>query len=155
MFKNKYIVKNYIEKYIPENIKIYVEPFGGKFNVFNNLNIVPETVIYNDINYYDIQINANEIYHKDYKEIIDKYNYNETFFYFDPPYLNKEYLYNKCEKLTREFHIELRDNLKLIKGKFLLSYNNHNFIKFLYEDFNIIEIKDNRIDEILILNFNI
>jgi len=152
MFKNKYIVEKYISKYIPDDIKIYVEPFGGRFNVFKYLNINPIISIYNDINYYD-NIKANYIIHTDYKEVIKIYDDINIFFYLDPPYLNKEYLYKNCEYLNRDFHIELKDILNNIKGKFLLSYNNHNFIKYLYKNFDIIEIKDNKVDEILIKNY--
>ena len=40
-------------------------------------------------------------------------------------------------------HIKLRDILSRIKGKFILSYNDDEFIRELYKDFNIEAVKRN------------
>ena len=53
-------------------------------------------------------------------DLIKKYDSPTTFFYVDPPYFKKEYLY------TAEFpdtkHLELADTLKNAQGKWCLSY---------------------------------
>ena len=38
-------------------------------------------------------------------------------------------------------HIRLRDTLANIKGKFLLSYNDDDFVRELYKDFKIEEVE--------------
>ena len=53
-------------------------------------------------------------------DVIKKYDSPETFFYVDPPYFKKEYLYTT--EFPREKHEELADTLKAAKGKWCLSY---------------------------------
>lgn len=143
--KRKKLYTEFISEHIPDNIKIYVEPFAGTFSIAcylfeerQNNGTEPKKIIYNDINKYDFTIFADKVHHLDYKEIFDLYDSEDTFFYLDPPYYKKEFLYDGCEGYTKQFHIELRDNIKKLKGKFLLSYNNDKFITDLYKDFNII-----------------
>lgn len=143
--KRQKLYSEFISQYIPDNIKIYVEPFGGSFSVAMyliaerlNYNTSPKTLIYNDINKYDTIIYADKIHHLDYKEIFEKYDSADTFFYLDPPYYKKEFIYNGCEDYTKNFHLELFEYIKKLKGKFLLSYNNDKFIIELYKDFNVI-----------------
>lgn len=53
-------------------------------------------------------------------ELIKKYDFEDTFFYADPPYHNMEFYYT--QDFPREKHKELADTLKACKGKFALSY---------------------------------
>jgi len=52
-------IGKWIRDYIPKNIKTYVEPFGGMFWVFYNMDLSPyfylENIVYNDFN----RLNAN------------------------------------------------------------------------------------------------
>lgn len=54
-------------------------------------------------------------------------------FYCDTPYYKTEKMYDigGCG-FGKEQHILLRDMLKNIKGKFVLSYNDDDFIRGLY-----------------------
>jgi len=144
------LYEEFISIYIPNNIETYVEPFAGSFAVACYLiedrikdGTEPKKLIYNDINRYDLTIYADKVHHLDYKKIFEMYDSVDTFFYLDPPYFKKEYLYDGCGDYTKQFHIELRDILKNIKGKFLLSYEDGSFIRELYKDFNIIEYDGN------------
>ena len=82
------------------------------------------------------------IENKDFKYILQKYDKQDTLFYCDPPYYKTEKMYDigGCG-FGKEQHILLRDMLKNIKGKFVLSYNDDDFIRGLYQDFNIQEIE--------------
>lgn len=63
-------------------------------------------------------------------------------FYCDPPYYKTEKMYDIggcC--FGKEQHILLRDMLKNIKGKFVLSYNDDDFIRKLYEEFYVQEVE--------------
>ena len=62
-----------------------------------------------------------DVYGLDYKEIVEKFDSPDTFFYLDPPYLGKEKYYLN-HSFTRQSHKELSDILKGIQGKFMLSY---------------------------------
>lgn len=155
--KNKAIFDELINPYLPnlENY-VYVEPFGGSFKVADLLTTKPKKKIYNDINKYNINITADVILYEDYKRIINDYDSENTFFYCDPPFFEKEFLYDSCKHYTMEFHIELHDILKKIKGKFVLSYENKKFILNLYKDFKIITYigeKTKFKNDILILNY--
>jgi len=118
---------------------IYVEPFGGTFAVNTFLEVRPKKSIYNDIISYSFDIDADVIEKMDYKKLIEKYDSENTFFYLDPPYYGKENFYN-LKIRDKNFHIELNNILKNLKGKFILSYESCDFIKGLYntKEFNTI-----------------
>lgn len=79
------------------------------------------------------------IENKDFSDLIKLYDRTNALFYCDPPYFNTERYYTAVE-FRREQHIQLRDILSNIKGKFILSYNGCDFIRELYRDYNIIEV---------------
>lgn len=122
--------------FIPKDIKIYVEPFGGSFSVAGFID-KPYLSVYNDINIYDLKIVADKIHHLDYKEIFKLYDSEDTVFFLDPPYFKLEYLYDGCEDYTKDFHIELKNEIDKLKGTVIITYNNDRFIKSLYNDYNI------------------
>jgi DNA adenine methylase len=72
-----------------------------------------------------------EILNLDYKEIINKYDSKETFFYLDPPYMGKEKYYINHD-FNEKSHYELADILNNIKGRFALSYYYFDGIEELY-----------------------
>lgn len=154
--KGKTLFNTFINKHLPLNMEdfIYVEPFGGSFSVGDKLINLPKLKIYNDINNYGFNINADIIKHVDFSDIIDDYDDYNTFFYLDPPYFKKEYVYGF--EHSEDFHKLLFNKLSNIKGKFLLSYEKNHYIENLYNDFIIIYNNDVNIirgKEILIKNY--
>jgi len=97
-------------------------------------------------------------------ELIPKYDYQNAFLYTDPPYsCGAGYETTSCKDFKHE---ELRDLLKNIKGRFLLSYDDVPAIRDLYKDFNIIAVErtkginnkhivDNVYKEVLVCNYDI
>lgn len=92
-----------------------------------------------------------------YELIVDTYDSPTTFFYLDPPYENsKKTTSKKYESID---YTQLRDILKKIQGKFLLSINDSPFIRELFKDFTIEEIetryrlKHRTVVELLIKNY--
>jgi DNA adenine methylase len=75
---------------------------------------------------------------KDFEALIGQYDRDEAFFYLDPPYFGTEDSY-KAE-FKKEDHIRLRDKLKNVSGKWLLSYNDCAEIRELYADFRKIDV---------------
>lgn len=73
----------------------------------------------------------------DATEFIGSKNHlHDVFFYMDPPYFLKgESLYRYFYKLKQ--HKDLAKALNDVKFKWLLSYDYHHVIEFLYEDFHI------------------
>lgn len=74
------------------------------------------------------------IEHQDFGRLIPHYDGPDTVYYCDPPYHNTEKFYkNVGEKGFLELdHVRLRDILFGIDGKFILSYNDDEFIRELY-----------------------
>lgn len=87
------------------------------------------------------RLNKVVIENKSYEEIIKQYDSNETLFYLDPPYFNAEKYY--CTLFSEEQHRLLNTLLCNVEGRFILSYNDDEFIRELYQDFHIIEIERN------------
>lgn len=103
------------------------------------------------------------IENKDFEELIVQYDRPDSFFYCDPPYYQTEGHY--AVVFTKEDHLRLRDTLKKIQGKFLLSYNDCEFIRELYRDFYIESVtrannmalrydSEAQFPELLISNYN-
>lgn len=78
------------------------------------------------------------IENQDFERLIKTYDRKDTLFYLDPPYYGTEKYYT--EQFSEEDHKRLRDVLGNIQGKFILSYNNCQQIKTLYEGYEIIEV---------------
>jgi DNA adenine methylase len=81
------------------------------------------------------------IENKPYDMVIKQYDRPNSLFYLDPPYYETEKYYNLNETFFgTDDHVRLRDILANIKGFFILSYNDDEFVRNLYKDFNIHEI---------------
>ena len=75
------------------------------------------------------------IENKDFEELIKQYDRENAFIYCDPPYYLTEGHY--AVEFRMEDHFRLRDTLKNCQGKFLVSYNDCEFIRELYQNFRI------------------
>lgn len=78
------------------------------------------------------------IEHKDFENLINVYDRPNALIYCDPPYHKTEKHYD--EKFTEQDHHRLKKCLDKIKGKFVLSYNDDEFIRELYKDYSIIPV---------------
>lgn len=85
---------------------------------------------------YENRLKDTILLNKNYIDVINEYDCEKAFFYLDPPYEKSDKLYKHG---TFDFE-ELCDTLKKIKGKFLLSLNNSDYITELFKDFNIADI---------------
>lgn len=70
-----------------------------------------------------------------FEKIIDRYDKKDVFFYLDPPYYGSEKYYQL--QFSEDEHMKLAEMLKQIKGKFLLSYNDCDYVREMYSQFNI------------------
>lgn len=97
-----------------------------------------------------------------YELCLERYDREHTFFYLDPPYWEDEkFRY----ALGPGRHRELAKRLRGLQGRWLLSYNDHEEVKRMYEGFRIEEIKatyhignivgtSKRVKELLIRNYD-
>jgi DNA adenine methylase len=82
------------------------------------------------------------IEYSDYRPLIPRYDSPETLFFLDPPYrtrTSKNYPYSFGD----DGYIEMRDILRTIKGKFLLTLNDDAFIRQLFKEFHQEEVMVN------------
>lgn len=105
------------------------------------------------------RLNKVVIENLDFEHIIKTYDKKDALFYLDPPYYAAEKYYLDIFK----DHARLKEVLDGIKGRFLLSYNDCEFIRKLYDGYKIIEVdrqhnlvqgeKKPRYKELLIKNY--
>lgn len=130
--------------------------FGGQpVNLSNTLELLQAAAF---------RLRETVIENKDFESLIKQYDRCESFFYLDPPYVETEGHY--MVEFPKADHVRLYNTLKDIKGKFLLSYNDCEFIKELYKDYTITEHtrsnplahrydSDSKFKELLIANYDI
>ena len=75
-----------------------------------------------------------------FEKVIDKYDREHALFFVDPPYFETTGYENK---FGQEHHLLLKDKLTNLKGKFLLTINDHDSTRDWYKDFNIKEVEVN------------
>ena len=105
--------------------------FGGKTigDIYHPSN--PFTKL-KKIDAYQARLKNVVISNTSYEKVIKKYDSPNTFFYCDPPYEESGILYKEYSSFNQE---ELRDSLKNVKGKWLLSINDSANIRNLYKGF--------------------
>lgn len=101
------------------------------------------------------------IENQDFERILNTYDKKDALFYLDPPYYETEKYYP--DRFIPEDHVRLKDALKRLQGKFLLSYNDCEYIREIYRGYEIVEVnrmhnlvqgeKKPRFKEVLIKNY--
>ena len=121
-------------------IYIISQSFASKGTVYGyGTNTKPSPAIFNeDFSLLRNRLKSAYIENLDYENILDKYDREYTFFFCDPPYIGTA---GYEEKFTIEDHINLSNKLKNIEGKFLLTINDHEISRELYNMFNIKEVE--------------
>ncbi len=79
------------------------------------------------------------IENRDFEKLIKQYDFENAFFYCDPPYSTGcGYEVTSTEDFDHE---GLCETLKNIKGRFLLSYDDSQKIRELYKGFEMVEVE--------------
>lgn len=86
------------------------------------------------------RLNNIVIENQDFEHLINTYDKKDALFYLDPPYVGTENYYGEVFDKEND-HIRLKAILDNIKGKFLVSYNDCDFIKRLYSKYNITKVE--------------
>ncbi len=107
------------------------------------------------------RLNTVVIENQDFERILKTYDSADAIFYLDPPYYETEKYYPN--RFMPEDHIRLKEALDRVKGRFILSYNDCEYIRMLYNAYNIVdadrahnlvkEEKKPRYHELLIKNY--
>ena len=77
------------------------------------------------------------IENQDFEVLIKHYDRDNAFFYCDPPYYSSEYVY-QCG-FTWDDHLRLKNALAKAKGKWLVSYNDCEEIRNLYDGYSFFD----------------
>lgn len=77
-----------------------------------------------------------------FEKLIKTYDKEAALFYCDPPYYKTEKYYKNIGEFGEKEHKLLADTLRKCNGKWLVSYNDCEFIRELYQGFNILESKE-------------
>jgi DNA adenine methylase len=85
------------------------------------------------------RLNKVVIENQDFVQLINSYDRPDALFYLDPPYYKAEKYYP--DRFNPEDHKRLRECLGGIKGKFVLSYNDCQQIRDLYEGYTLVEVE--------------
>lgn len=93
----------------------------------------------NDFDKFAERLNKVNIEHKDFEQLIRQYDRTDALFYCDPPYHTTEKHYS--ERFSEDDHYRLNSVLTALKGHFILSYNDDDFIRELYQGYTIIPVE--------------
>lgn len=101
----------------------------------------------------DLSKSVDELYHYrdrlrrviienlDFEQLIKTYDRPQACFYLDPPYVDTERYYKSpLNSFKTADHKRLKDVLRSIKGRFILSYNDCDFIRDIYANYNITSV---------------
>jgi DNA adenine methylase len=90
------------------------------------------------IDQYKALLKPTTIVSKDYLQVLKQYDSPTTFFFLDPPYeVETESKFKEGYYKNSIIDYEkMRDALKQLKGKFLLTINNSKYISDIFKDFN-------------------
>lgn len=164
--------KNYSLEYLTEIhrairfLYVITQSFGGKGATYGyKITGKPsQHIFYKDaLNEIRERLRNTFVENLSFEKIIDKYDRERSFFFCDPPYIET------CgygSKFGEDEHRLLANKLKQIKGKVLLTINDHPLSRELYKDFNIKEVEVNysisreekargKYKELIITNYNV
>ena len=124
--------------------------------------------IYKSFRKWSNRLRFTTIENMSFEKLIDTYDRDDALFYCDPPYFMTEKYYKNTGGFGVDEHKLLAEKLRSIKGKFLLSYNDCEFVRELYDGFNIVSSKEidytlgknvhknsKRVKEIYIMNYEV
>jgi DNA adenine methylase len=95
------------------------------------------TKILKNLSFYQSRLKQNtKLLNQDYAAIVRTYDSPTTFFFFDPPYEKTRSIYGYGEHKDFDFD-KLREVLKGIRGKFLMTINDSPTIRNMFKEFNI------------------
>jgi DNA adenine methylase len=125
----------------------------------------PSPQIYDCSNLEQIKARLRNAYieNLDFEEIFARYDRPHTLHFCDPPYYETD---GYESPFGEKEHIKLRDILKYIEGKFMLTINDHKKVREWYTGYNIIEMQVNysvakktearrKYNELVITNYDI
>ena len=144
--------------------------FNCRLNTAFNKDITGWTVsMLNTLKFARERLNGVIVENMDFSKLIDKYGHKENaFWYFDPPYTMADTEEYYLWTFSEDQHIQMFKDIEMIcatsDAKIMISYDDSEFVKQLYKNFHITEIKtkysgnrsnpDEEFTELIITNYN-
>ena len=136
--------------------------FGGNPSSYGN-RFCDIRVFLKDILWCSKRLAKVVIQNKDFEAVIKQFDSQDMFFFCDPPYHTTEDVYDVG--FPESDHIRLRDTLKAIQGRCMITYNDDEYVRDLYkgpgfwiipvERPNSLSTKKNAVfKELIILNYD-
>ena len=95
------------------------------------------TKILKNLEFYQSRLkDRTKLLNQDYASVIEKYDSPTTFFFLDPPYEKTRSVYGYGEHKDFDFN-KLREVLRNIKGKFLMTINDSPNMRKIFKEFKI------------------
>lgn len=120
--------------------------FGGKISG-RNFGVATErparfnlTTLEPDLEALHARLSGVTIMNQDYAAFIDRLDRPGTLFYLDPPYYGNEGDYGK-DLFSRARFEEMADQLGRLKGRFILSLNDHPDVRSIFARFQMTEVE--------------
>ena len=117
----------------------FITKYAGTFGAIGQGGIYRKRLIGNKwkkIEEYKRILKQTTIISKDYLQVLKEYDSPTTFFFLDPPYEIEQKVQETYYKNSIIDYEKMRDTLKQLKGKFLLTINDNKYIRDIFKDFN-------------------
>ena len=111
---------------------------GGTYGYGTNKGPSPQIFYKGVLNDIKERLRNTYVENKSFEDIIKRYDRPHSFFFCDPPYFETA---GYGSEFGQKEHLLLRDTLADIKGKFMVTINDHPQVRKWYKDFNIEEVK--------------
>jgi DNA adenine methylase len=110
---------------------------GGTYGYGTNTRPSPQIFYQGVLGEIKARLRNTYVENKSFDDIIQRYDREHTLFFCDPPYYETA---GYGSEFGEKEHLLLRDILKSIKGKFLVTINDHPQVREWYHGFNIEDV---------------
>ena len=111
---------------------------GGTYGYGTNKGPSPQIFYKGVLNDIKERLRNTYVENKSFEDIIKRYDRPHSFFFCDPPYFETA---GYGSEFGQKEHLLLRDTLADIKGKFMVTINDHPQVREWYKDFHVEEVK--------------
>ena len=111
---------------------------GGTYGYGTNKGPAPQIFYQGVLSDIKERLRNTYVENKSFEDIIKRYDRPHSFFFCDPPYFETA---GYGSEFGQKEHLLLRDTLADIKGKFMVTINDHTQVREWYKDFNVKEVK--------------
>jgi DNA adenine methylase len=113
---------------------------GKGFYVSKTVHVKPIPKLVDQMRAVSRRLQSVMIEHLPWQRVIDLYDGEETVFFLDPPYADGDEQTHD-HAFSADDHAALRERLRSVRGRWILTYGDHPLIRDLYRDCHIEEVR--------------